>query len=296
MESPHAPDTDAVMCYRHPDREFAVGCQRCDRPICPDCMHSASVGHHCPECTKQGAQKVIRGASLQFRPVLTQAILGIIVVAFIAQGATSGGGFLRGPVVNEGILWGPGVAAGELWRIVTGGFLHSGLMHIGFNGYALWLFGQQLERGVGALKMGLIYAGGLFGGSAAVLAFNFDQPTLGASGAVLGLAGGMAGVLMARGANIFKTSLGGIFLMNLALPILVPRISFWGHAGGIVGGFLVGYAIAVLGDRSARATAGPYGHSPVAEPAPDLSVPVGAGIVVALGVLAVVIGTVIQGF
>lgn len=217
------------------------------------------------------------------------------MLAFLAQGATSGGGFVSGRVFSEGVLWGPGVADGELWRIVTGGFLHGGLMHLGFNGYALWLFGQQLERGVGALKMGLIYAGGLFGGALAVLLFNFSQPTLGASGAVLGLAGGMAGVLMARGANIFKTSLGGIFLMNLALPILVPRISFWGHAGGIIGGFVVGYAIAILGDRASATAVGPYGSSPVHEPNADRSLPVAGALVVALGLAAVVAGTVIKG-
>ncbi|MBC3987519.1 rhomboid family intramembrane serine protease, partial [Streptomyces sp. AC563] len=43
-------EDQAVCCYRHPERETGVSCTRCDRPICPECMVSASVGFHCPEC------------------------------------------------------------------------------------------------------------------------------------------------------------------------------------------------------------------------------------------------------
>lgn len=240
---------DAV-CYRHPDRNAAVGCQRCDRPICTQCMHSASVGFHCSECVKGSGQRVYRAADVLNRPPqLTYALIGINVAVFVIQFVVGSGSALQGRVFQEGVLFGPLVADGEFWRLVTGGFLHSGLLHIAFNSYALYIFGPTLERGIGSLRMGLIYAGGLMGGSLAVMAFNFGTPTLGASGAVLGLAGGLAAVLAARGQSIMQTSLGGIFLINLALPLLVPRISFWGHFGGIAGGFIVGAALAYLPAR-----------------------------------------------
>ena len=56
--------TTPQTCYRHADRRAGVICQRCDRPICPDCMHQASVGFHCPECTKTSGQKIVRGTQV----------------------------------------------------------------------------------------------------------------------------------------------------------------------------------------------------------------------------------------
>lgn len=231
-----------AICYRHPDAKAAVGCQRCDRPICAQCMRSASVGFHCPECTKSGAQKTVKIA--EFAPQVTYALMAISILMFFAQQAIDGG--LGGQLFRDYVLFGPDVQNGEVWRIVTGGFLHGSLLHLGFNMYALYIFGPSLERAIGPLQMLLIYAGGLLGGSAAVLAFNFASPTLGASGAVLGLAGGLAAVLWSRGVNITQTSLGAIFLINLALPLLIGGISFWGHFGGILGGALVGAAVGFL--------------------------------------------------
>lgn len=280
---------DNAVCYRHPDRRAAVGCQRCDRPICSACMTPASVGFHCSECTKSGAQKVYRaGDLLSSKPTLVMAVLGLCVVAFLAQIVTGQGNWRTGAVTDEGLLFGPFVQihdedfpSGQLWRIVTSGFLHAGILHLGFNMFALYIFGPEVQRAVGTVKAVLIYLGGLFGGSAAVLLFNWDQPTLGASGAVLGLAGGLAGILWARGINITQTSLGGIFLINLILP-LFSNISFWGHFGGIVGGFLVAMAMAQVA-RPARSVTYP-GQAQGG----DRSVVVGGAVVVALAALAVV--------
>ncbi len=233
------------MCYRHPQSKAAVECQRCGRPICPQCMRQASVGHHCPECVAGQGQQVYTARNLMNqRPPVTTALIVANVVAFVFQLGTNGA------LTRWGLLLGPAVEIGEWWRIVTGGFLHFNYIHIGFNMYALWIFGPTLEKGVGSIRFALIYAAGLLGGSLAVLLFNFNQSTLGASGAVLGLAGGLAAVLLTRGVNIFQTSLGAIFAINLALPLLFPGISFWGHAGGIAGGFVAGLALSWLPERA----------------------------------------------
>jgi len=245
-------------------------------------MTSASVGFHCPECTKSGAQRVLRPGDLVAKPTLVYAIIGLCVVTYMGQVVTGEGNWRAGWIANDGFLFGPAVRDGELWRIVTSGFLHGGLIHLAVNMYALFIFGPEIQKAVGIGRAALIYAGGLFGGSAAVLLFDWNQATLGASGAVLGLAGGLTGILFARGVNITQTPLFRIMLFNLALPLFVPIISFWGHFGGVAGGFAVGAAMAAL-DKNRRPSSGPI-EGP-GGPAPALLV--GALIVIGLAALAV---------
>ncbi len=242
------------MCYRHNDRVAAVSCQRCERPICAQCMNQASVGFHCPECARSGAQKVIPARTLMGRraaPVTVGLIVANLAVFLVQQSSNTGSGQ---SVTEWGVLYGPAVADGEWWRIVTSGFLHASLIHVGLNMYALWNFGPVLEQALGRVRYGLTYLAGLLAGAMAVLAFSPDTPTLGASGAVLGLAGALGAVLWSRGIKPHQTSLGGIFLVNLALPILIPQISFWGHFGGIAGGFAAGWLLSWLPARYRQST------------------------------------------
>ena len=243
--------TDETTCYRHSETQAAVGCQRCGRPICPQCMTQASIGHHCPECLSQGQQQVYTARTLP-RSDRNPLIIGLIVVnvlAYLAQVGT------QEEVTVDGLLFGPSVADGEWWRVVTSGFLHGSLFHIGFNMYALWILGHPLIEGLGRLRFALIYLAGLFGGSAAVLAFDWASPTLGASGAVLGLGGALAAALWSRGVSLTQTSLGFVLAINLFLPLLVGRISFWGHFGGILAGFAAGWLLTWLPIRFGRSLA-----------------------------------------
>ena len=211
-------------------------------------MTQASVGFHCPECTRSGAQKVVRARDLtQASTPVTIALIVANVGAFAFQGLRVGNP--SASLHNWGLLYGPLIEEGEWWRIVTSGFLHADLVHIGFNMYTLWMFGPILERVLGPVRYGLAYLAGLLGGTMAVVVFNFETSTVGASGAVLGLAGALAAVLWSRGVVITQTSLGGIFILNLALPLLAPGISFWGHFGGIAAGFAAGWLLWWLPDR-----------------------------------------------
>ena len=88
---------EVPVCYRHPGKETWIRCQRCERPICPDCMRDASVGFQCPECVKEGARSTRQGKAayggkrLTGNPMATTfALIAANLVVFLA--IRSGGG------------------------------------------------------------------------------------------------------------------------------------------------------------------------------------------------------------
>jgi membrane associated rhomboid family serine protease len=238
--------TEYRTCAFHPDRSAGVICQRCDKPICPACMTQASVGFHCPDCARKGAQKVLKGpAAWTIRPVVTQAIIALNVVMFVLS-SLGGGSFTSGSgsVVRDYGLFGPFIAENQEWyRIITSGFLHAGLFHIGFNMYALWIMGNQLERSFGRLRFGLIYAVGLVAGSFGALLVSPNALTIGASGAVFGLFAAAFVAQRAMGMNPWSSGIGGIIIINLVITIAVPGISLGGHVGGLAGGAIAAWAM-----------------------------------------------------
>ncbi|MEQ1787342.1 MAG: rhomboid family intramembrane serine protease [Acidimicrobiales bacterium] len=248
--------TQMQTCYRHGDRRAGVVCQRCDRPICPDCMRQASVGFHCPECTKQGAQKVVRAGQLRTRPIVTQVLIGINVAVFVA--GVGSGLQTRSQVALDYALTadfgfplsGLGVANGEWYRLVTAGFLHVNIIHIALNMLALYQLGMLLEPAFGKLRFGLVYAVSLLTGSLGVMLVSPSGLTMGASGAVFGLMGFAFMALRARGVDPFSTGLGGTIMLNLLITFTLSRyISVGGHIGGLIGGALCGWILTDLGPR-----------------------------------------------
>lgn len=249
-----------ATCYRHPDRRAAVACQRCGRPICTSCMSEASVGFHCPEDARRGGQKVYTASQLRRmadRPTVTMAIIGINVAVYVVglvMGARPGGG-TRGDLLIEGGLFGPLVAAGEWYRIVTSGFLHASLLHIGFNMYLLYLLGRMLEPHLGPLRFAVLYGFSLLCGSLGALLIEPNALTVGASGAVFGLMGAVVVVQRSQGLSPFQSGIGGLILLNLVLSFVVPGISIGGHVGGLVGGLVAAWLLVEL-PRQSRALPG----------------------------------------
>lgn len=246
-----------ATCYRHPSRETGVSCSNCGRPICPDCMTPTQVGMRCPECANQRT-KVVRMREASRIPQVTYALIVINVIAFLAEGNLSINGQPTDKVYEEGALIGSirglpsvGVAHGQWWRIVTGGFLHENLLHIGFNMYVLYILGMQLEPALGRFKFGLIYGVSLLTGSLGALLVSPHAITVGASGAVFGIMGAFVVELRARKLPIMAGGLGGIgglILINLVISFTLPGISWGGHVGGLIGGALAAMVIQ-LGDR-----------------------------------------------
>ncbi len=253
-----APVTTAVQtCYRHPDRRAGVVCQRCDRPICPDCMQQASVGFHCPECTKRSGQKVLRASQLRTKPVVTHALIALNLAVFVA-GIGSGlqtkdrviiDGGLVGEAVNPFTGQLVGVAHGEWWRLLSSGFLHANAIHIGFNMFVLLQLGRLLEPALGRLRFGLIYVVAMLSGAFGVLLLEPNAYTVGASGAVFGLMGAAVAAMRARGIDPFASGLGGTIALNLLITFTIPGISIGGHVGGLIGGFICGHLLVDVGPR-----------------------------------------------
>ena len=229
-----------AVCYRHPNRETGVSCSNCGRPICPDCMTATPVGMRCPECSKQKTE-VRRLAPTSDRPVVTIGIIAICVLTYFGM---SRGDIFGGPtgryVLDYGLA-GPPVADGELYRLVTSGFMHGGLLHLAFNMYILWFLGNLLEPSLGPWRFGALYLASMLAGSLGALLLSPDQFTVGASGAVFGLMGAAFVLSSARGIDPMQSGIGPLILINLALSFIIPNVSIGGHLGGLVGGALAAF-------------------------------------------------------
>ena len=245
-------------CYRHPDRETYIRCQRCTRYICPDCMRQASVGFHCPECVAEGAAQVRQprtvfgGAVAANSDVVTKVLIGLNVAVFLLIRLT---GDLASPLLArlvmvgqvgfiEGIGATGGVADGAVWRLLTSVFVHVGLLHLAFNMVALWLFGPTLESLLGRLRFVVLYL--LCGLAGSVAVYVLADPlisTVGASGAVFGLLGAMLIISYKRGYDV--RSLLALLAINAVFTFLPgTNISWQGHLGGLLAGLALGAAIA----------------------------------------------------
>jgi membrane associated rhomboid family serine protease len=234
-----------ATCYRHPSRETGVSCSNCGRPICPDCMTATSVGMRCPECAKQRTKVRTARTLSTDEPRVTYAIIAICVIMFLATGSfgatSAGGNALYTKFVLQGTI---GIdLQHDYWRLITSGFLHSGLLHIGFNMYLLYLLGPQLERVMGSWRFGVLYLTALLAGSFGALAQTSVVSVVGASGAVFGLMGATAVELRRRGLDPFSGGLGGLILLNLAIGFIPSfHVAWGGHIGGLIGGVLAALA------------------------------------------------------
>jgi membrane associated rhomboid family serine protease len=239
-------------CSFHPDRRAGVVCQRCDKPICPSCMHQASVGFHCPDCVRSGQQKVVQGRAvfggLTARSTpLTLTLIAVNVALFILQSATGRVEFL----IDYSLIGIPIAENGEWYRLISGAFLHWNLLHIALNMFALWTLGPLIERSLGRLRFAVIYGVSLMAGSAGSLLVEPNALTVGASGAIYGLLGALVVLFRNRGISIWSSGLGITLLINFAFTIGIPGISIGGHLGGLVGGLLATW-ILVEGPRRMR--------------------------------------------
>ncbi|HWL76049.1 rhomboid family intramembrane serine protease [Microbacterium sp.] len=260
-------------CYRHPDRQSFVLCQRCLRTICPECQTQAPVGVICPECLReqQGAQSPAQrkaerrwstarpvAAPLDTRPLVTYAIIGITLIAYIVTliPGLNAEGWLA---FNSAFVLPASGVPFQPWRLFTVLLVHDGFWHVGLNMLALWMIGRSLEPLVGRWRFLALYLISGLGGSVAVALLAPFTWVVGASGAVFGLFGALLVIGRHIGANMRGIAI--IIGINLALPFVFAligaigsgsfamalsaiRISWQAHLGGLVAGALVGFIYA----------------------------------------------------
>jgi membrane associated rhomboid family serine protease len=186
--------------------------------------------------------------SVSSDPTLTYILIGINVLAGL--GSIYGGnvGTEGGSLTDAWELSRAQLADGDLWRLVTNGFVHRGLFHLLANMLALYILGTMLEPALGRRRFALIYFVSLLCGSLGILLLSADE-SAGASGAVFGLMGAAAVVARSRGLNLMESGLGLWLGLNLLITFTIPNISIGGHIGGLVGGTLAALVLVELGER-----------------------------------------------
>lgn len=232
----------APVCPRHPDRPSLIRCQRCDRPACVECQRRAAVGIQCVDCVseaehsqRQSMPRTVVGAEpVQNAPIVTYTIMGICAVLFVLQML----GMDR--AVSEWFMFAPFRSFAMPWTLVTSGFLHGSLAHVGLNLYALWAVGQYLERALGHWRYLAVFLVSVLGGHVAVLLFAsvatdaWFTGTVGASGGLFGMFGAL--LILQRRLGAESTQVLILIVLNFVIGFIYPNISWQGHLGGLVVG------------------------------------------------------------
>jgi rhomboid protease GluP len=192
---------------------------------------------------------------------LTQVILGANVMVFIAMVLASGPSLdFNGQVmVHFGANYGPFTLSGQWWRLLTYMFLHGGLMHIAFNMWCLWDLGALCESLYGRWTFAAIYlTTGIAAGLASV-AWNPGVLSVGASGAIFGLAGALIASFSLGEFSVPRVAISGtlrslLFFVgfNVLFGTLSPGIDNGAHGGGLVSGLIFGALIARLAPEHDR--------------------------------------------
>ncbi|MYA62230.1 MAG: rhomboid family intramembrane serine protease [Dehalococcoidia bacterium] len=184
-------------------------------------------------------------------PYVTWLLLGANIALFLLT-ELLGGSTAVDVLVRLGAMESWLIASGEYWRLFSAMFLHSGLIHLGFNVIGLLIFGHQVERLYGYARFLVIYILAGLAGSITSYAFNLSSAPyaigVGASGAVFGILGALVAFFLSNRGLLGKmgrqtmTGLLALAAINLAVGFIMPGIDNFAHIGGFAGGLLLGVA------------------------------------------------------
>lgn len=172
-------------------------------------------------------------------------LLSIMALYFIII-TLNGGTTDNLTLVRFGALFPPFVIEyNQYYRLITSIFIHIGLMHIIFNGYALYVFGTQIERLMGPKKYAAFFILTGLAGNILSLFFSYESISAGASGSIFGLLGAFSYLIKRRPEMMTpegRRSILKLLAINIIITIAVPNISATAHFGGLISGYLLSYA------------------------------------------------------
>ncbi|HEV8544955.1 MAG TPA: rhomboid family intramembrane serine protease [Candidatus Limnocylindrales bacterium] len=196
-------------------------------------------------------------------PLATYAIIGLTVVISLTAIFSAGGELVFGALALDKVA----VANGEFWRLLTVTLVHGGesvsaappdeqagaallgLMHLGFNMYALYLCGPIVEQIYGPIRMLLFYLVAAAGGSIASFALGDVQGGVGASGAIFGLFGILFAAsrlhvpMVDRRARALLGQIGSLIVINVLIGFSLGFVDNMAHLGGLAAGLLIAVGI-----------------------------------------------------
>ena len=195
------------------------------------------------EHNKQDAKKINAIFKNKF-PMITYWLIAVNVILYVIP-------ILFGQyndLINNYSVWGPAIREGQYYRLLTGIFLHGGILHLLFNCYALYVIGSQVENFLGRIKFAIIYLVAGISGALFSVIFGGNFASIGASGAIFGL----MGALVYFGyhyrvylGTVIKSQIIPLIVLNLLLGFCVSGIDNFAHIGGLIGGTLMSIALGV---------------------------------------------------
>jgi rhomboid protease GluP len=193
---------------------------------------------------------------------LTQIIFGINVAVFLgmALAASTIMHFSLQETIHWGANFGPLTLSGEWWRLLTNVFVHEGIIHIAFNMWCLWNLGALAESLYGRWTYAAVYLICGVGASLASVAWHPGGASVGASGAIFGLAGALIAAFKLGEFSVPRAALSGTLrslaafvFYNLIFGAVIPGIDIAAHIGGLITGLILGALIALIAPRQDHA-------------------------------------------
>lgn len=185
------------------------------------------------------------------KPVITYALIVINIMVFMYMLLYDYDGSLTYNLANNYLS----LKSGKYYTLIMSMFLHADIIHIGFNMYALYILGPQVEKYYGKVKFLLIYfLSGILGNVFSCVFMDSNVYGIGASGAIFGLLGSVAYFTYYYRATLqglLRSQIVPVILLNLIIGFVIPGIDISAHLGGLIGGVLVSMAIGI-GDKGRR--------------------------------------------